>query len=113
MPNTRKRKAYPTNRKENTMKKIIATAIAFVISSSCITACGTEENENTFSSEYVNVATVTEVNEHDITATDNDGHEWGFVGDGYDMGDMVVLIMDDNGTQEYVVDDIIIKVEIL
>lgn len=56
--------------------------------------------------DYTKTAVVTEVN-NIVTVVDKDGEEWQFEGDGFEEGDTVILLIDDNDT-ETKYDDIIV-----
>ena len=64
----------------------------------------------TLESHYTREAKVTTVNCIEVTVEDNQGFEWSFCGEGYQVGQMVTLKMSDNHT-DIITDDIIIDVE--
>lgn len=99
-----------------TMKKIIAAAATLAIAASCMTACGNDEAEqrkDLLTMSRTSMTIVTDVNKHDITVTDEEGHMWGFLGNGYNMGDLVILTLNDNGTPDNITDDIIERAAIV
>lgn len=63
-----------------------------------------------FFSTYERQAIVTEVHDDEIVCMDRQRQEWVFLGDGFEKGEEIVLIMKDNETVG-IKDDIIVKVK--
>lgn len=62
--------------------------------------------------QYPLMMCVGEVNGNEITAIDANGNEWVFTDDTeeqWSIDDYVAMILDDNGTPDYVYDDIIVQ----
>lgn len=85
------------------MKTIIrAIIITFVL------MCGiaNAKADNT----YTLNATVTDVDSGVVTCVDTDGNVWSFYGDGYNVDEMIILVMDTNHTTT-IYDDMIIDIQ--
>ena len=82
------------------IKKIIMVLTIIVI----IGLMGTTEPT------YTREAIVTNVDNLEVTAEDNQGNLWAFIADGYSINDNVTLVMNDNHTIK-ITDDKIIKVK--
>ena len=52
-------------------------------------------------------AVVDEVTEDCVVLVDSDGEAWVFEGDGYEVGQLVVVVFDDMGTEDIYDDEII------
>lgn len=59
---------------------------------------------------YTREVEVINVHGCDITVADNHGHEWVFFGAGYEVGDIITIKMNTNGTTNTVYDDEIVEV---
>jgi hypothetical protein len=46
-----------------------------------------------------------------VVVEDQQGHHWSFKGEGYEVGELVDLKMNTNGTDSYIADDIVEEVE--
>ena len=82
------------------MRKVLVVVIVILL----ISVCYTLESQYTREAEVVNVDCI------EVTVEDSQGFEWSFYGEGYQVGQMVTLKMNDNHTDS-VTDDIIIDVK--
>ena len=60
---------------------------------------------------YTRKAVVTNVECIEVTVKDNSGHYWTFMGNGYNKGDKLTLVMNDNMTPNNIYDDIVKEVK--
>lgn len=84
---------------ENLLGLFIAVAFVIVLS-----ICSIIETQ------YTREAVVVSYRADAVVAQDKQGNEWGFIGTGYDLGDKVTLVMDNNHTME-IKDDKVIKIK--
>lgn len=76
-------------------------AVAFVI---VLGICSIIETQ------YTREATVVSYRADAVVVQDKQGNEWGFIGTGYELGEKLVLVMDNNHTMQ-VEDDRIIRIK--
>lgn len=62
---------------------------------------------------YTRQAVVTSIEEDEIVVLDNSDHVWTFEGDGYKVGDKVILKMFTNYTDDNIYDDEIVSAKVL
>jgi len=62
-------------------------------------------------SRYTREAIVTEIKEDRVIVEDTCGYIWSFVGEGYQEGEKVTLVMNNNLTTSNIKDDKIIKIK--
>lgn len=60
-----------------------------------------------FEHHYTSKLMVCDVDGTSVTCYDLNGEKWSFYGDGYEVGDFIKVKMYDNGTFDYVYDDVI------
>ena len=83
--------------------KIVGLGIG-VIFTALLTVCSLIETR------YTREAVVVSYRADAVVVQCETGHEWGFIGTGYELGEKVTLVMDNNHTMN-VEDDRIIKVK--
>lgn len=83
--------------------KIVGLGIG-VIFTALLTVCSLIETR------YTREAVVVSYRADAVVVQCETGHEWGFIGTGYELGEKVTLVMDNNHTMS-VEDDRIIKVK--
>ena len=82
------------------MKRVLVVVIVILL----ISVCYTLESQYTREAEVVSVDCI------EVTVEDSQGFEWSFCGEGYQVGQIVTLKMNDNHT-DIITDDIIIDVK--
>lgn len=92
------------------MKKTIITIIAVITIIASLIACGacfakniTRTNAYTRSAEGI----IIEVNGEVVAVETADGHVWEFEGEGYTIGQNVKVVFSNNGSPDFVKDDVI------
>lgn len=83
--------------------KIVGLGIG-VIFTALLTVCSLIETR------YTREAVVVSYRADAVVVQCETGHEWGFIGTGYELGEKVTLVMDNNHTMS-VEDDRIVKVK--
>lgn len=83
--------------------KIVGLGIG-VIFTALLTVCSLIETR------YTREAVVVSYRADAVVVQDEQGHEWGFIGTGYELGEKLVLVMDNNHTMQ-VEDDRIIRIK--
>lgn len=83
--------------------KIVGLGIG-IIFTALLTVCSLIETR------YTREAVVVSYRADTVVVQCETGHEWGFIGTGYELGEKVTLVMDNNHTMN-VEDDRIIKVK--
>lgn len=83
--------------------KIVGLGIG-IIFTALLTVCSLIETR------YTREAVVVSYRADAVVVQCETGHEWGFIGTGYELGEKVTLVMDNNHTMN-VEDDRIIKVK--
>ena len=92
------------------MKKTIITIISIIVIIASLITCGTCLVKNiTRTNAYTRNAegTITEVNGEVVTVETADGHVWEFEGEGYTIGQDVKVIFSNNGSPDFIKDDVI------
>lgn len=85
--------------KERLMGSFVAVVFVLIL-----TICSIIETQ------YTREATVVSYRANAVVVQDEQGHEWGFIGTGYELGEKLVLVMDNNHTMQ-VEDDRIIRIK--
>ena len=83
--------------------KIVGLGIG-VIFTALLTVCSLIETR------YTREAVVVSYRADAVVVQDKQGNEWGFIGTGYELGEKLVLVMDNNHTMQ-VEDDRIIRIK--
>jgi len=86
---------------------VFSIAVTVLVFSRCIAGISAYNNQL-----YARTAVVTGLNQETdiVSVTDGAGIGWGFYGiEDWDVGDVVSMLMDNNGTPENIFDDEIIK----
>lgn len=96
------------------MKRIFIYGSTLIISMIGAFSLGRTQvvNVNSTNNHYPMSTVVTRVSEDKITTQDQNGNLWTFYDDGSEdwyEGDICAMIMDNNGTRDYIYDDIIVK----
>lgn len=84
---------------ENLMGLFVAVVFVLIL-----TICSIIETQ------YTREATVVGYRTDAVVVQDKQGNEWSFIGTGYDLGEKLVLVMDNNHTMQ-VEDDRIIRIK--
>lgn len=85
--------------KERLMSLLVVVVFVFIL-----TICSIIETQ------YTKEATVVSYYADAVIVQDEQGYEWEFIGTGYELGEKLVLVMDNNHTTQ-IEDDRIIKIK--